>query len=91
MSRTNVSITDPIFNLHHGYIDKLWDQWQRIDPKNNLYDIAGYTTWLAPPVGQQGFVNVTLEHRVHLYGIVPSMKVGQLMDSRAWPICAEYV
>ena len=35
------SPADPIFYLHHTYLDKVWADWQSIDPSSRLYDIGG--------------------------------------------------
>ncbi|KAL2108613.1 hypothetical protein VUR80DRAFT_3574 [Thermomyces stellatus] len=32
---------DPIFYLHHAWVDKLWSDWQEADPKKRTYDIGG--------------------------------------------------
>ncbi|KAK5653963.1 hypothetical protein OQA88_7639 [Cercophora sp. LCS_1] len=32
---------DPIFFLHHGWLDKLWAEWQEVDPVNRQKDIGG--------------------------------------------------
>lgn len=35
---------DPIFYLHHAQIDRLWTQWQQLDPKTRQYAISGTGT-----------------------------------------------
>jgi tyrosinase len=32
---------DPIFFLHHAWLDKLWADWQAQDPSSRLKDIGG--------------------------------------------------
>lgn len=32
---------DPVFYLHHSFVDKLWWDWQERDPENRMYDIGG--------------------------------------------------
>lgn len=34
---------DPLFYLHHAFIDKLWWDWQTADVENRLYAIGGPT------------------------------------------------
>ncbi|KAI1378958.1 Di-copper centre-containing protein [Hypoxylon crocopeplum] len=35
---------DPIFYLHHGYLDKLWWDWQSLDLSTRLTEIGGNNT-----------------------------------------------
>lgn len=35
---------DPIFYLHHTQIDRLWTQWQQLDPKTRQYALSGTGT-----------------------------------------------
>lgn len=32
---------DPLFFIHHAWIDKLWFDWQNVNPKKRMYDIGG--------------------------------------------------
>jgi len=41
MQDVNLSPGDPIFYLHHTYIDKLWWEWQSEDLGRRLTDISG--------------------------------------------------
>ncbi|WAU81691.1 tyrosinase family protein [Streptomyces sp. Qhu-G9] len=38
---TGVSPNDPVFWLHHAYIDKLWAEWQRRHPDSGYLPAAG--------------------------------------------------
>ncbi|MEU6095233.1 tyrosinase family protein [Streptomyces sp. NPDC047079] len=38
---TGVSPNDPVFWLHHAYIDKLWAQWQRRHPASGYLPVGG--------------------------------------------------
>jgi tyrosinase len=39
----NVALSpgDPIFFLHHAYIDKIWWEWQELDLEARLVDMSG--------------------------------------------------
>ncbi|KAI8871164.1 Di-copper centre-containing protein, partial [Ramicandelaber brevisporus] len=37
---TMQSSNDPLFFMHHGFVDKLWDDWQRNNP-NHMFDFGG--------------------------------------------------
>ena len=32
---------DPLFMMHHGFVDKMWWDWQEKDPETRLKDIGG--------------------------------------------------
>ena len=36
-----VSPADPVFFLHHAWVDKLWADWQGEDPERRTYAIGG--------------------------------------------------
>ncbi|CAI6333839.1 unnamed protein product [Periconia digitata] len=40
---------DPLFYLHHAYIDKVWWTWQSADPEHRLYEISGQNQLYAFP------------------------------------------
>lgn len=44
MLNVELSPGDPIFWLHHTYLDKLWWEWQSKDLENRLTDISGPNT-----------------------------------------------
>lgn len=35
---------EPLFYLHHAWVDKLWWDWQEADPESRTHDIAGPNT-----------------------------------------------
>jgi tyrosinase len=71
---------DPIFYLHAGYIDKLWNDWQLDDMENRLYQISGYTTTEGPQIP------VTLDF------FLPGtrVQVRDVMDNRGGYLCYRY-
>lgn len=92
---------DPLFYLHHTWLDKIWWDWQMKDPVNRSKDISGYTgirpIELAPDGtegtgGGWGFVNATLKDVLHLHGILPNITVGHSLDVLSGLMgCIEYV
>jgi tyrosinase len=96
---------DPIFFLHHAYLDRLWWQWQQADEANRLTAIGGVNV---PPqsildlVGLQGpdpsvvdyngdeGDTTTLRHVLWLHGIVPNVTVADVLDLGGEVICATY-
>jgi len=47
---------DPLFYLHHTWLDKLWWDWQTLDLPVRLQDISGRN--VAPPLSQIVLPNV---------------------------------
>ena len=44
MTDVDASPGDPVFYLHHNYLDRLYWQWQQLNPNIRLDLIAGNTT-----------------------------------------------
>lgn len=40
---------DPLFYLHHAYIDKVWWEWQNVNPERRLFEISGQNQLYALP------------------------------------------
>lgn len=88
MSNAVSSPGDPLFYLHHTYIDKLWWQWQIQDLENRLKSIAGMTTSKKP---ETGWVRATLDDTLTLHGLARDMKIEELMDIESELLCYDYV
>ncbi|KAI5852015.1 hypothetical protein BZA05DRAFT_445177 [Tricharina praecox] len=78
---------DPLFYLHHTFLDRVWWRWQERDLPARLEDIAGYTTQTRP---RSGWVNATLDDELNMYGIIPNATVREVMDIKGG-LCFEYV
>ncbi|KAL4933212.1 putative amino acid transporter [Aspergillus undulatus] len=86
---------DPIFYLHHAYLDKLWWEWQLADLPTRLSDMGGPnvppqfildTVQLKAPSkavtdysGDPGN-ETTLEHVLWMNGFLPNVTVAEVMD-----------
>ncbi|KAK7706673.1 hypothetical protein SLS64_007504 [Diaporthe eres] len=82
-----VSPGDPLFYLHHAFIDRLWWQWQNEDIDTRLYEIGGYTTY---PASDGGNTTTTLEFGLQLLGVWDDKVVGDVMDLHNSFLCHEY-
>lgn len=97
---------DPIFFLHHAYLDHVWWQWQQQDLPTRLYDMGGNVipdniTLQAAGLGYPSASLVdydgdsgnstTLKHTLFMGNIVPNVTVGDVMDLGGEVICAEYI
>nr|URY20122.1 polyphenol oxidase 1 [Lyophyllum decastes] len=84
MANPTSSPGDPIFFLHHAWIDRIWSTWQARDPSTRLTAISGYTTTSSP------FVPTTLDYELNLFGIRPNATIRDVMDISGDRICVEY-
>ncbi|KAK0190020.1 hypothetical protein F5146DRAFT_1002196 [Armillaria mellea] len=80
---------DPIFWLHHGYINYLWWKWQDDNEThiNNLEGI-GYETQREPDTG---YVETNTGTVLYLYGVVPNAMVADVSDMKGRFLCYTYV
>ncbi|TVY17755.1 Tyrosinase ustQ [Lachnellula arida] len=78
---------DPIFYMHHTYLDRYWWQWQQANASERLYAMSGYTTSDEPATG---WVNTTLDYVMHSFDIFPNTTVGSVMDIQGGYLCYEY-
>ncbi|KAL2834804.1 hypothetical protein BJY01DRAFT_252834 [Aspergillus pseudoustus] len=96
---------EPIFFLHHNYIDHLWWQWQKQDLPARLYDRNGQNVptpeklelahWDFPSDAILNYdgdpANVTtLHHTLWMVGLIPNATVADVMDLGGPLICLEY-
>jgi tyrosinase len=78
---------DPLFYLHHGFVDRLWWKWQSEDPANRTYQLGGFSTQRS-----QGGVleETTLDYVMSTYGIRPNVTVRDVMDIQGGYLCYTY-
>ncbi|WP_128981257.1 tyrosinase family protein [Streptomyces roseicoloratus] len=68
------SVNDPVFWLHHAYVDLLWSRWQARNPS------AGYLPKDPPPLGDPQYRKVAALHeRMSPWNVTPA----ELMDHSA--------
>ncbi|KAH8657816.1 hypothetical protein BX600DRAFT_514367 [Xylariales sp. PMI_506] len=98
---------DPIFYLHHTYLDRVWWQWQQQNLSARLTDMSGQNiptdsyiaqnnfdypgTEFTDYFGDGGGNETTLNHTLWMVGIIPNATVGEVMDLGGALICAEYI
>ncbi|KAL4816198.1 hypothetical protein BDW67DRAFT_185023 [Aspergillus spinulosporus] len=79
---------DPIFLMHHMYVDRIWWLWQKQDPINRLYDISGQTlnhTANVEPAGS--WENATLHYELSSFGVMPNVTIGEVMNTQGGYLC----
>ncbi|KAH7112119.1 hypothetical protein B0J11DRAFT_598072 [Dendryphion nanum] len=97
---------DPLFYLHHTWLDKIWADWQAKDRTKRLIEMGG--TNIAPennpgfparppsipkPTGAAGDpgTTTTLAHVLNMYGNGPNRTIAEMMDIGGDILCYEYV
>ncbi|KAI1343244.1 amino acid transporter [Xylariaceae sp. FL0016] len=96
---------DPLFYMHHGWIDYLWWKWQNEDLDTRLTEMDGNNVpdadWIAmnslePSAsltdyfGDDGNVT-TLNHTLYYMELMANLTVADVMDVTGDTVCAEYV
>lgn len=94
MANSVSSPGDPLFYLHHTWLDKVWWDWQKGDVKARKYDLAGNTSALPIELadGSVGFEKAKLGDVLNMGGLVPDTTVGEALDIEGGLMaCIEYV
>lgn len=86
MSDINSSPNDPLFFLHHGFVDRNWRNWQLADPGNRTYAIGGYTTQNCGNSCQP----TTLSYQLASLGFDAAVTIQQVMDTLNPYLCYKY-
>ncbi|ETS77744.1 hypothetical protein PFICI_09806 [Pestalotiopsis fici W106-1] len=76
---------DPAFYLHHSMIDKIWTDWQAVDPVNRRYVYFGTSTIF----NGNATANVVNDTVID-YGRLGSATVGEVQDPQSGPYCYQY-
>lgn len=98
---------DPLFYLHHTWLDKVWADWQDRNRTQRLTEMGGenvmsafYESVFIPrpaniprPTGADGDPGnvTTLQHVLNMYGNGPNRTIADVMDIRGDILCYEYV
>ncbi|ROT42391.1 Di-copper centre-containing protein [Sodiomyces alkalinus F11] len=105
---------DPLFYLHHTWLDKIWWDWQKMDLPARLFEMSGQnlqggnTTGDAPCGGEVIFpprpddvpepvvegdpgCATTLDHVLHMFGVVEDRTIREVMDIHGPLLRYDYV
>lgn len=106
MINVSASPGDPIFFLHHAYLDRVWWQWQQANLSSRLTDISGRNVPTNETLAAGGLsyptaaildydgdpANVTtLNHNLWMVALIANATAGDVMDLGSAVSCAEYV
>jgi tyrosinase len=80
MQDTYASPADPIFWLHHGFIDRNFRIWQNADG-SRVSNIDGTDKF-----GNR----LTLDTAVNVYDIRPTVKIRDILDTTSTTLCYKY-
>ncbi|KAK0206877.1 hypothetical protein DFS33DRAFT_626885 [Desarmillaria ectypa] len=82
------SPNDPVFFLHHTYLDWVWWKWQG-DNETRIYNLkgAGYETQSEPATG---WVETSAETSIWVYDIIPNITVGDVLYTQGGYLCYIY-
>ncbi|KAK0213287.1 Di-copper centre-containing protein [Desarmillaria ectypa] len=83
------SPNDPLFWMHHGYLDYVWWKWQGRN-QTRIHDLvgAGNETDKAPPTG---FVATSEATNLYVYDLITNATVGDVVDTQGGFLCYTYI
>ncbi|PYH68075.1 uncharacterized protein BO88DRAFT_454961 [Aspergillus vadensis CBS 113365] len=100
------SCNDPLFSMHHTYLDKVWWEWQLADYPHRLYDMGGNNTAPQSILDEAGPLQpgadipdydgdagstTMLNHTLWMNWVVANTTVGEVMQLNRSVVSAEYV
>lgn len=91
------SPNEPMFQLHHAMIDKIWSDWQRKHPKNKWAFLGGsvpadffnLTERALYPSGKPPMLD--LKTPIPADGLFNEVTIGDVMDTKGGYLCYVYV
>ncbi|KAJ6534938.1 tyrosinase, partial [Mycena capillaripes] len=75
---------DPLFYLHHAFLDKLWWDWVGMDFSSRAEDMSGRST-VNPP-----YVEITLDFGLDMMMLAPTVRISDVVDIRSEAQCYIY-
>ncbi|EJT97271.1 Di-copper centre-containing protein [Dacryopinax primogenitus] len=80
---------DPLFWLHHAQLDRLWSEWQVVDPLNfdAFSGLPLNPTNLSNPHYSP---NASTTHLMEFDRLSVSVPVSSMFDHEQWPLCYQY-
>ncbi|KAL4907572.1 hypothetical protein BDW74DRAFT_126057 [Aspergillus multicolor] len=78
---------DPVFYLHHGMVDRVWDLWQRRGKRGERFRaLNGTLVFMNPPDVEEATLDTVID-----FGVLGrSRRIGELMNTRAGDYCYRY-
>ncbi|KAK6220675.1 hypothetical protein LQW54_001866 [Pestalotiopsis sp. IQ-011] len=97
---------DPLFFLHHAFIDLLWWRWQSADLDARLAEVGGVKAQSQLSCDRQGLRcagasildydgddgnQTTLNHVLWMMDLSPNVTVADVMNINSTSVCLEYI
>lgn len=95
MSDIYASAGDPMFYMHHNYIDRVWWKWQTANASSRLTDMSG-NAWNMTTLAVNNVVlpasewNTTLDYTLAVADVIPSVPISEVMNAQGGYLCYEY-
>ncbi|KAH7029108.1 uncharacterized protein B0I36DRAFT_384684 [Microdochium trichocladiopsis] len=83
MAEVSASPSDPVFFMHHSFVDHMWNQWQRSDA-SRFTAVGGCA---APG---DNCSPMTASTTLSSMGLRPDVTVGDMLDIRGESLCYDY-
>ncbi|KAM0144229.1 hypothetical protein ACHAO1_000512 [Botrytis cinerea] len=77
-------VTDPIFFLHHTQIDRLWWEWQKVEPERRLRDYGGKAGTI------ESSREASINDLLHVGGLGRAIAVSEIMSTETEILCYIY-
>ncbi|PBP27391.1 tyrosinase [Diplocarpon rosae] len=87
MVDVNSSPGDPLFYLHHCFLDRLYWQWQQIGGTDRIFAISGNTTVTEPSTGWE---KLTLDYELSMSGAYENVRLEEVMNAQGGYLCYTY-
>ncbi|KAF7364338.1 Tyrosinase central domain-containing protein [Mycena sanguinolenta] len=78
------SPNDPLFYLHHAFLDKIWWDWVGMNFSSRLEDISGPST-VNPP-----YEDVTLDFELDMMMLAPPVTIREVLETPNQLLCHIY-
>ncbi|KAF7533314.1 hypothetical protein G7054_g7197 [Neopestalotiopsis clavispora] len=83
MSFVSISPGDPVFFMHHGFVDHSYVLWQNADLTNRLYQVNGCTDSACS-------AQLTTDYVLSSQGLRPDVTVNDVLDTQGGYLCYVY-
>ncbi|KAH7412928.1 hypothetical protein BKA64DRAFT_703041 [Cadophora sp. MPI-SDFR-AT-0126] len=84
MTAVDSSPGDPVFYLHHNYIDRLYWQRQQINATDRMFAISGNTTVTEPATSWEA---LTLDYELNMFGASKYARMEDVMNIQGGYLC----